>query len=135
TPDDLSIVGEVFRSAHTLKGMAATMGFEDLAHLTHNMENVLDLIRNQKLSVTSEVMDVVFLAVDDLEAMVQDIASGGEGKRDVSAVVSKLEAIEKGESLEAASLAEKETAASTATAAAANVQLTEVYDEFERTVL
>ncbi|WEG19122.1 chemotaxis protein CheA [Alkalihalophilus pseudofirmus] len=135
TPDDLSIVGEVFRSAHTLKGMAATMGFEDLAHLTHNMENVLDLIRNQKLSVTSEVMDVVFLAVDDLEAMVQDIASGGEGKRDVSAVVSKLEAIEKGESLEAASLAEKETAAAAATPAAANVQLTEVYDEFERTVL
>ncbi|MCM3488011.1 chemotaxis protein CheA [Alkalihalophilus marmarensis] len=135
TPDDLSIVGEVFRSAHTLKGMAATMGFEDLAHLTHNMENVLDLIRNQKLSVTSEVMDVVFLAVDDLEAMVQDIASGGEGKRDVSAVVSKLEAIEKGESIEAASLAEKETAAAVATPAAANVQLTEVYDEFERTVL
>ncbi len=51
-PNDLSIVGEVFRSAHTLKGMVATMGFEDLAHLTHNMENVLDLIRNEKLETT-----------------------------------------------------------------------------------
>lgn len=47
-PNDLSIVNEIFRSAHTLKGMAATMGFEDLADLTHKMENVLDAIRNEK---------------------------------------------------------------------------------------
>ncbi|WP_100374673.1 chemotaxis protein CheA [Bacillus sp. FJAT-45037] len=132
-PDDLSIVGEVFRSAHTLKGMAATMGFEDLAHLTHNMENVLDLIRNQKLDVTSEVMDVVFVAVDDLEAMVEDIASGGEGKRDVSEVVAKLERIEKGEA-EPSNVAEEEVAA-TIVSDASLTELKERYDEFERTVL
>ncbi|WP_368506075.1 chemotaxis protein CheW [Alkalihalophilus sp. As8PL] len=130
-PEDLSIVGEVFRSAHTLKGMAATMGFEDLAHLTHNMENVLDLIRNQKLKVTSQVMDVVFAAVDDLEAMVEDIAAGGEGKRDVSEVVGKLEKIEKGESIEETSTVVQETAATIESPE----RLIEVYDEFERTVL
>ena len=43
------IVNEIFRSAHTLKGMSATMGYEDLAKLTHKMENVLDAIRNQRL--------------------------------------------------------------------------------------
>lgn len=123
-PDDLSIVGEVFRSAHTLKGMAATMGFEDLAHLTHNMENVLDLIRNQKLHATSEVLDVVFAAVDDLEAMVTDIAGGGDGKRDVSEVVALLEIIEKGES----------PAAATVEVEAVDI-LEETYDEFERTVI
>ncbi len=133
TPNDLSIVGEVFRSAHTLKGMAATMGFEDLAHLTHNMENVLDLIRNSKLEATSAVLDVVFLAVDDLEAMVTDIATGGEGKRDVSAVVQQLEKIEKGES---PTSLEAELEKMVQPEEDANVLLLEEsYDEFERTVI
>ncbi|MFD1018203.1 chemotaxis protein CheW [Thalassobacillus hwangdonensis] len=101
-PDDLAIVGEIFRSAHTLKGMSATMGYQDLANLTHKMENVLDAVRNEKIRVNSEILDVVFDAVEDLEAMVLDIASGGEGKRDVEKVVQQLDAIEKGEAIEAA---------------------------------
>lgn len=96
-PDDLSIVNEIFRSAHTLKGMAATMGFEDLADLTHKMENVLDAIRNEKIAVNSDLLDIVFESVDDLEAMIMDIAEGGDGKRDVSEIVAKLQAIEAGE--------------------------------------
>lgn len=131
-PEDLSIVGEVFRSAHTLKGMAATMGFEDLAHLTHNMENVLDLIRNQKLQATSGVLDAVFAAVDDLEAMVTDIAGGGDGKRDVSEVVAQLERIEKGESPVAATIEAPEVVDAGQDAIDT---LEETYDEFERTVL
>src|SRR3954451_21425292 len=73
-PGDLAIVNEIFRSAHTLKGMSATMGYEDLANLTHKMENVLDEIRNEKLEVSPEILDVVFQAVDDLEAMVMSIS-------------------------------------------------------------
>ncbi len=96
-PEDLKIVNEIFRSAHTLKGMSATMGYEDLANLTHMMENVLDGIRNEKIKVTPELLDVVFSAVDDLEAMVHSIAEGGDGKRDVRDVVEKLHLIEKGE--------------------------------------
>lgn len=46
------------------------MGYEDLASLTHQMENVLDAIRNEKLSVSAEILDVVFASVDDLEEMV-----------------------------------------------------------------
>ncbi|MCM3759805.1 chemotaxis protein CheA [Alkalihalobacillus oceani] len=132
-PDDISIVGEVFRSAHTLKGMAATMGFEDLAHLTHNMENVLDLIRNHKLQATSEVLDVVFAAVDDLEAMVTDIAGGGTGSHDVSEVVAQLERIEKGEPTIAAT-AEAPVKEEKQVTSGEEV-LSETYDEFERTVL
>lgn len=98
-PTDLTIVNDIFRSAHTLKGMSATMGYEDLASLTHQMENVLDAIRNQKIQVTPEILDVVFAATDDLEAMVFSIAEGGDGKRDVQIVVDKLKAIEKGEVL------------------------------------
>ncbi|WP_017726831.1 chemotaxis protein CheA [Halalkalibacterium ligniniphilum] len=131
-PDDLSIVGEIFRSAHTLKGMAATMGFEDLAHLTHNMENVLDLIRNHKLQATSAVLDGVFAAVDDLEAMVVDISSGGDGKRDVTDAVRMLELIEKGESEVAATVAVEEIAEKPQSS---NENFEENYDEFELTVL
>ena len=65
-PDNHATVEEIFRSAHTLKGMSATMGFTKTAELTHNMENVLDLIRNSKLSVTSEIVDVLFECLDRL---------------------------------------------------------------------
>ena len=95
-PQDLAIVNEVFRSAHTLKGMSATMGYEDIADLTHMMENILDAIRNSKIRVTTEILDVVFQAVDYLEEMVMDIASGGTGKKDVTKLVESLNRIEAG---------------------------------------
>lgn len=130
-PQDISIVNEIFRSAHTLKGMSATMGYEDLASLTHQMENVLDAIRNHRISVTPEILDVIFLAVDDLEAMVQSIAEGGDGKRDVSDVVHKLKLIEKGEKPIQQKSNEEVAAAAIETPAATIGS----YDEFELTVL
>ncbi|MFJ7751917.1 chemotaxis protein CheW [Peribacillus muralis] len=131
-PEDLSIVNEIFRSAHTLKGMSATMGYEDLANLTHKMENVLDAIRNSQITLTPEVFDVIFLAVDDLEAMVMSIAEGGDGKRDVSKVVHQLDLIEKGESPVSTSAAE----VAATTAVLDTEEMTEgEYDEFEWTVL
>lgn len=92
-PEDLSIVQSIFRSAHTLKGMSATMGFEDLAALTHEMENVLDLVRNGKLKMDSFIFDTLFKGLDALEAMVQDIIGGGTGKADVTAIVASLQSI------------------------------------------
>ncbi|MDK8193434.1 chemotaxis protein CheA [Paenibacillus sp. UMB7766-LJ446] len=97
SPEDLGIVQVIFRSAHTLKGMAATMGFEDLASLTHKMENVLDLVRNEKLKMQDFIFDTLFKSLDALETMVQDITEGGEGKADVSSIVASLQAIESGE--------------------------------------
>ncbi|NRD79371.1 chemotaxis protein CheA [Bacillus sp. BRMEA1] len=89
-PENLSIINEIFRSAHTLKGMAGSMGFEDLASLTHQMENVLDMLRNSKLSLTSEILDVIFQCVDLIEKMVDSIEQGGDGKADVRNVVAQL---------------------------------------------
>jgi two-component system, chemotaxis family, sensor kinase CheA len=88
------IVNEIFRSAHTLKGMAGSMGFDDLASLTHEMENVLDLLRNSKLTITPEIMDVIFTCVDLIERMVDSIESGGDGKENVTEVVTKLKIIQ-----------------------------------------
>ncbi|PAE14127.1 chemotaxis protein CheA [Niallia circulans] len=130
-PENLQIVNEIFRAAHTLKGMSATMGYEDLASLTHQMENVLDAIRNKKIIFSPEILDVIFLAVDDLDAMVESIASGGDGKRNVEAVVEKLVQIEKGLPLNQKT-AEAEVAATAIQDAPAKQNQ---YDEFETTVL
>ncbi len=89
-PHDIGIVQEIFRSAHTLKGMSATMGFEDIASLTHEMENVLDLVRHEKLEMNNDIFDAMFKSLDFLETMVQDITDGGEGKSDVSETVHLL---------------------------------------------
>lgn len=141
-PEDLTIVGEIFRSAHTLKGMAATMGFEDLADLTHKMENILDAIRNSKIKVNAEILDVVFESVDHLEEMVFNIADGGDGKRNVQATVEKLKRIEAGESATVA-LEEQIPGQEIAAAIVENeleqpaqgLELKLSYDDFEKTVI
>ena len=130
-PEDISIVQNIFRSAHTLKGMSATMGYEDLAALTHEMENVLDMVRNHKLSMSSPIFDVLFKGVDLLETMVNDIIAGGPGKADVSSVVATLQAIVSGNFSEAAAAG----GATSAQAASAD-SLTEMkLDEFQFSVL
>ncbi|AIQ53311.1 chemotaxis protein CheA [Paenibacillus sp. FSL R7-0331] len=127
-PEDISIVQVIFRSAHTLKGMAATMGFEDLASLTHQMENVLDLVRNNKLRMQDFIFDTLFKSLDALESMVQDITAGGEGKADVTSIVTALQAIVRGE-IPAAGVA----AAVPAAEASGDLQIT--LDEFQYSVL
>lgn len=128
-PSNLTIVSEIFRSAHTLKGMSATMGFQDLADLTHKMENVLDAVRHHKITLNSDIIDVVFNAVDVLESMVLDITDGGEGKQDVTNLVNQLQAIEAGEVVTA-----NEEAAVTVNQSA-SVQIEQQLDQFELTVL
>lgn len=96
-PANLEIVNRIFRSAHTLKGMSATMGFEDLASLTHQMENVLDLVRNGKLTVDSFIFDSLFKSTDALEVMVTDITAGGTGKAEVGSIVEMLKSIVSGD--------------------------------------
>ena len=116
--------------------MSATMGFEDLADLTHKMENVLDAIRNEKIKVTPEILDVVFESVDHLEEMVQDIANGGDGKRDVQSTVELLKRIESGETpseVAATSVVAPVSEEQAATTGTTDLVLT--YDDFEKTVL
>lgn len=131
-PKDLAIVNEVFRAAHTLKGMSATMGYEDIAELTHVMENILDAIRNSTLYVTPDLLDVVFESVSSLEEMVLDIESGGTGKKDVSELIELLNRIEAGETPSVR--AESEVAVTTATAEKNLANMLE-YDDYELTVL
>ena len=102
-PEDLSVLNEIFRNAHTLKGMSATMGYTKTAELTHDMENLLDMLRKEQLKVSSEIIDVIFKCVDSLQEMVENIGSGeSEDLVDVSDLVRQVNAIAKGESPSAA---------------------------------
>ncbi|QDY82208.1 chemotaxis protein CheA [Paenibacillus polymyxa] len=132
-PTDLGIVQVIFRSAHTLKGMAATMGFEDLASLTHQMENVLDLVRNNKLAMHEFIFDTLFKGLDALESMVQHITEGGDGKADVSSIVASLQSIVSGDFLKSGSNAA--TQESPATKASTNNSAGLVLDQFQYSVL
>lgn len=77
-PGNTELISELFRSAHTLKGMSATMGFETMADLTHELENVLQQLRDKEMTLTSDAMDMLFKGVDHLENMVEQAASGEE---------------------------------------------------------
>lgn len=77
-PTDRDVVGELFRSAHTLKGMAATMGFTKTAELTHRMESSLDLVRQGLLTPNSTFITALLHAVDTLEELVESAGSGQE---------------------------------------------------------
>jgi len=88
--DDEAVIDQIFRSAHTLKGMAGTMGYDAIADLTHEMESALDLVRSKKQPATAELIDVLFVAAEQLETMVEDISRGGKGKLDVTETVNRL---------------------------------------------
>lgn len=134
-PDNIEIVNDIFRNAHTLKGMSATMGFEDIADLTHKMENVLDAIRNHKIQVTAELLDVVFESVDHLEEMVSDISNGGDGKKDVTQTVEKLKRLESGESIENIETVVAAALSETVTEVTEVAESKLIFDDFEQTVL
>jgi len=93
-PDNRAILDEIFRSAHTLKGMSATMGFSLIAELTHDMENVLHKLRNGEMQTSARIVDLLFKCVDSLDNMVNDIANGGTGSLPIDGLSAELKAVE-----------------------------------------
>jgi len=87
------VIDEIFRSAHTLKGMSGTMGFTQLSELTHEMEDLLQELRNHQLTVTPQIIDTLLRCVDILEELVNDIElNGEESQRDIQALINSLKA-------------------------------------------
>lgn len=89
-PSDVDKLNEIFRVAHTMKGMAATMGFSDIAELTHKMEDVLSEFRDGELSVTQEVVTVLFDCLDTLEKMITNVEEGVEEQVDINSIMEAL---------------------------------------------
>ncbi|MCB1186441.1 chemotaxis protein CheW [bacterium] len=94
--EDIDIVNEIFRSAHTLKGMSATMGFNDVAELTHNMENLLTPVRQSEMKATDETIELLFNCLDALESMIDAHIEQVEHDVDISGLVSQMAAMAKG---------------------------------------
>ena len=101
-PENIDTVNEIFRAAHSLKGMAGTMGFKRMQRLTHDMENVFSEIRNGKMSVTPDIVDIVFKCLDALEGYLTNIQeTADEGTEDNEEVIQLLNDALKGSSSEA----------------------------------
>jgi two-component system chemotaxis sensor kinase CheA len=79
-PGDRANLDAVFRVAHSLKGMAATMGYEQIAGLTHAMEDVFARLREGGGAIERDAVNVLFECMDMLAAMVEQVAAGGEGE-------------------------------------------------------
>lgn len=92
-PNNIDRLNEIFRVAHTIKGMAATMGFSSIAELTHKMEDVLSKFREGKLQVSRNVVTVLFDCLDTLERMVSNIESGNDEVIDIKNIISNLEGV------------------------------------------
>lgn len=89
-PTDVDKLNEIFRVAHTMKGMAATMGFSDIAEVTHKMEDVLSEFRDGELSVSQDVVTVLFDCLDTLEKMITNVEEGVDEQVDINPIMEAL---------------------------------------------
>lgn len=93
-PENEDTINEIFRAAHSLKGMAGTMGYKRMQNLTHDMENVFSEVRNGKMKVSSHLIDVLFQALDALEEYKNTIQeTQDEGTNDNEAIIKELQQI------------------------------------------
>ncbi len=92
-PENKDTINEIFRAAHSLKGMAGTMGFKRMQHLTHDMEDVFSEVRNDNIKVDSEMIDLLFNCLDAIEAYLESVkATSDEGTEDNEVLIKKLNA-------------------------------------------
>lgn len=143
-PENMDTINEIFRAAHSLKGMAGTMGYKRMQTLTHDMENVFSEVRNGNIKVNAGMIDVLFQCLDALEEYNTNIReSSDEGQNDNEPLIKQLNAILKGESVDGAvteaAPAKTEPAAEKAPAAEANTEgakwLSIKLNESQQTVL
>ena len=93
-PDNMDTINEIFRAAHSLKGMAGTMGYKRMQTLTHDMENVFSEVRNGNIKVKAEMIDVLFQCLDALEEYNAKIReSADEGTNDNEPLIKQLNEI------------------------------------------
>ncbi|MCE5337090.1 MAG: chemotaxis protein CheA [Methanomicrobiaceae archaeon] len=83
--DQQTAIDEIFRSAHTLKGMSASMGFDAMENLCHSMEDIFSLIRSGRREVTASLTDLLLTCTDTIEGMLDSIEAGGVPSEEESA--------------------------------------------------
>lgn len=94
-PQNMDLINEIFRAAHTLKGMSATMGYDVMTKITHKMENLFDFFKTGKLQVTSEYISIIFDCLDTLSQLVEDLREGNElQESQISGPLAKIAIVE-----------------------------------------
>ena len=102
-PENLSLLNEIFRPMHSLKGASGFLGLGKINVLAHRAENILDELRKGTMSVTSEIMDVILSATDALRTMIDNLERGeGEGDVDTAPIIATIDAIMEGGAVPAA---------------------------------
>lgn len=89
-PSNKDILNQIFRIAHTIKGMSATMGYEKITNLSHTMEDVLDKLRKKEIGVKSDVVNIIFQCFDTLEKLIEDVGKDVQSEIDISELLKKL---------------------------------------------
>ncbi len=127
-PENADTINEIFRAAHSLKGMAGTMGYKTMQELTHKWEDVFSEVRNGKMKVTPDLVDVLFKGLDKLETILDNIINAGnEGDDKCEEIIGQLIGfVQNGGSAAAPAAApkKKESAKATAAPAAAAAEAT-----------
>lgn len=128
-PENSDTINEIFRAAHSLKGMAGTMGYKRMQNLTHDMENVFSEVRNGNIKVTSDMCDVLFQCLDALENYVSNIQNTqDEGTDDNEPIIKALNSFIGGNNEESKET-QPQTAVSAVTAGEGTSELT--FADFE----
>lgn len=131
-PENADTINEIFRAAHSLKGMAGTMGYKRMQHLTHIMENVFSEIRNGKMNVTSDLVDILFDCLDALQAYLDNIQqTADEGTEDNEPIIARLNAFLESEGKPEEKSAPAPAVAEEAKAAQNSAPIDMKFEEFE----
>lgn len=131
-PENADTINEIFRAAHSLKGMAGTMGYKRMQHLTHIMENVFSEIRNGKMNVTSDLVDILFDCLDALQAYLDNIQqTADEGTEDNEPIIARLNAFLESEGKPEEKPAPAPAVAEEAKAAQNSAPIDMKFEEFE----
>lgn len=131
-PENADTINEIFRAAHSLKGMAGTMGYKRMQNLTHIMENVFSEIRNGKMNVTSDLVDILFDCLDALQAYLDNIQqTADEGTEDNEPIIARLNAFLESEGKPEEKPAPAPAVAEEAKAAQNSAPIDMKFEEFE----
>ena len=131
-PENADTINEIFRAAHSLKGMAGTMGYKRMQLLTHIMENVFSEIRNGKMNVTSDLVDILFDCLDALQAYLDNIQqTADEGTEDNEPIIARLNAFLESEGKPEEKPAPAPAVAEEAKAAQNSAPIDMKFEEFE----
>jgi two-component system chemotaxis sensor kinase CheA len=102
TPDDLNLLNEIFRAAHTIKGTSSFLGFEQVTNLTHKMEDILNKLRKAEMMVTPAIMDLLLESLDLLKVLIGNVHESNFEEIDLTSIIDRLIAAQEGQVVPAA---------------------------------